>query len=112
MALTQAGFPLDKEIAYGMWEWGTRKGAFILRGDKTRRSWKLNGPIFLGSKGLPKALAFYTVKRQAMATDSHEPVGVYLGTTGGEIWASRDEGTAWTCLARHLPEVYSIEVAE
>lgn len=24
MALTQTGFPLDKKIAYGMWEWGTR----------------------------------------------------------------------------------------
>jgi len=27
---------------------GTRKGAFILRGDKTRRSWKLSEPMFLG----------------------------------------------------------------
>src|SRR5713226_3168901 len=27
---------------------GTRKGAFILRGEKSRRSWKLVGPIFLG----------------------------------------------------------------
>ena len=27
---------------------GTRKGAFILRGDKTRRNWKLSMPIFLG----------------------------------------------------------------
>ena len=27
---------------------GTRKGAFILRGDRTRRTWKLSGPIFLG----------------------------------------------------------------
>ena len=27
---------------------GTRKGAFILRGDRTRRTWKLSAPIFLG----------------------------------------------------------------
>ncbi len=27
---------------------GTRKGAFILRSDKTRRSWTLSNPIFLG----------------------------------------------------------------
>ncbi|MEW5988954.1 MAG: DinB family protein [Chloroflexota bacterium] len=24
LALTQAGFPLDKKTAYGMWEWGVR----------------------------------------------------------------------------------------
>ncbi len=24
MTLTQAGFPLDQKIAYGLWEWGTR----------------------------------------------------------------------------------------
>src|SRR5438093_12984035 len=28
---------------------GTRKGAFILRGEKTRRSWKLSAPILLGN---------------------------------------------------------------
>ncbi|MBI5197750.1 MAG: glycosyl hydrolase, partial [Nitrospirae bacterium] len=27
---------------------GTRKGAFILRSDAGRTSWKLTGPIFLG----------------------------------------------------------------
>src|SRR6266508_3123650 len=27
---------------------GTRKGAFILRGDRSRRTWKLSAPIFLG----------------------------------------------------------------
>ena len=27
---------------------GTRKGAFILRGDPTRRTWKLSAPMFLG----------------------------------------------------------------
>src|SRR5262249_28827549 len=28
---------------------GTRKGAFILRGEPSRRNWKLVGPIFLGN---------------------------------------------------------------
>jgi len=27
---------------------GTRKGAFILRGDPTRRTWKLSAPMVLG----------------------------------------------------------------
>src|SRR3989454_9727564 len=27
---------------------GTRKGAFIVRGDRSRRTWKLSEPMFLG----------------------------------------------------------------
>jgi len=60
-------------------------------------------------QGLPRRQAWWTVKRQAMSADAHEPVGLYFGTTGGEIWASRNEGKSWQCLARHLPEIYSIE---
>jgi len=60
-------------------------------------------------KGFPRANAWWTVKRQAMTADAHEPLGLYLGTTQGEIWASRNEGSTWTCIARHLPEIYSVE---
>jgi len=63
-------------------------------------------------KGLPKKDAWMTVKRQAMTSDSHEPVGLYFGTTNGEVWASTNEGKKWECLARNLPHVYAIEVAE
>jgi len=60
-------------------------------------------------KGFPRTNAWWTVKRQAMTADAHEPLGLYLGTTQGEIWASRNEGSTWTCIARHLPEIYSVE---
>jgi len=62
--------------------------------------------------GLPAQHAWLTVLRQGMAADERDPVGVYFGTTSGEVWASRDEGDSWQCLAQHLPDVYSIEVAE
>jgi len=61
--------------------------------------------------GLPER-AWFTVKRQAMTVDTGDPVGVYFGTTSGEIWASADEGTTWTCVAEHLPEIYSVEHAD
>ena len=51
-------------------------------------------------------------RRQAMAADTREPVGVYFGTTSGEVWGSRSEGERWTRLASHLPEIYAVEVAE
>lgn len=63
-------------------------------------------------KGFPRSNAWWTVKRQAMTADAREPVGLYFGTTSGEVWASRTGGASWTCLARHLPEIYSVEAAE
>jgi hypothetical protein len=64
------------------------------------------------NKDFPKSQAWWTVKRQAMSVDAHEPVGLYFGTTAGELWGSRTEGGSWTCLARHLPEIYSVEATE
>ena len=61
--------------------------------------------------GLPKSQAWFTVLRQAMTADAHEPVGVYFGTTCGEVWASTDEGAKWICLAHHLPQIYAVEAA-
>src|SRR5262245_39744492 len=60
--------------------------------------------------GLPER-AWYTVKRQAMTVDDVDPIGVYFGTTSGEIWASTDEGANWTCIVQHLPEIYAVEFA-
>ena len=62
--------------------------------------------------GLPAEQAWWTVKRQAMTGDAADPMGLYFGTTSGELWMSRDEGRRWACVARHLPEIYSVEVAE
>ena len=61
--------------------------------------------------GMPGEQAWWTVKRQAMCCDSHDPVGLYFGTTSGELWMSRDEGAHWECIARHLPEIYAVEAA-
>ena len=47
-----------------------------------------------------------------MTADTHESVGLYFGTTCGEIWASTNEGEKWSCIARHLPHVYAVEAVE
>ncbi len=62
--------------------------------------------------GLPASQAWWTVKRQAMSGDAHDPVGLYFGTTSGELWMSRDEGKRWTRIAQHLPEIYAVDAAE
>lgn len=62
--------------------------------------------------GMPKAQGWWTVKRQAMCGDACDPVGLYFGTSSGEVWMSRDEGKKWACIARHLPEIYAVETAQ
>ena len=47
-----------------------------------------------------------------IANTGAQPLGIYFGTTCGEVWASTNEGAAWTCIARHLPEIYAVEAAE
>jgi len=61
--------------------------------------------------GMPKSQGWWTVKRQAMCGDACDSVGLYFGTTSGELWASRNEGKKWTCIAKHLPEIYAVETA-
>ena len=52
------------------------------------------------------------MKRPAMTADVLDTVGLYFGTTSGELWMSDDEGGHWREIARHLPEIYAVESAE
>jgi len=61
--------------------------------------------------GLPEQQAWWTVKRQAMTADAHDPVGLYFGTSSGALWMSDDEGRQWRNIASHLPEIYAVETA-
>jgi hypothetical protein len=60
--------------------------------------------------GLPAENCYFTVLRQAMATDAADPAGVYFGTNSGSVFMSRDEGESWDEIARHLPTVLCVEV--
>lgn len=62
--------------------------------------------------GLPSQHAYFTVKRQAMTNDNSAPLGLYFGTSQGEVWASSDEGKSWQCLVQYLPEIYCLRVLE
>ena len=62
------------------------------------------------TNGLP-ASAHLVALREAMATDTLEDAGIYIGTSTGEIFYSRDNGGSWGLLADYLPRVLSIEAA-
>jgi hypothetical protein len=60
--------------------------------------------------GLP-AQGFNAVLRDAAAVDTADPVGVYFGTRGGEVYASADEGATFTEITAHLPDVLCVRAA-
>ncbi|MBI5767529.1 MAG: exo-alpha-sialidase [Verrucomicrobia bacterium] len=62
------------------------------------------------TKGLPQKDHFVGVLRDAMTADPLTPGGVYLGTTGGEIFFSRDDGAAWEKLPASLPRITTLKV--
>jgi photosystem II stability/assembly factor-like uncharacterized protein len=97
-------FPMDGTMVWPRTSPDGKPAAFVTRNGG--KSWQRL------ANGLPESQAWWTVKRQAMTADAHDPVGLYFGTTGGELWMSRDEGKRWTCLARNLPEIYAVETAE
>lgn len=62
------------------------------------------------TKGLPQKDCYVNVLRSALAVDSLDPCGLYLGTTGGQVYASADSGDTWIPIVRDLPAVLSVEV--
>ncbi len=62
------------------------------------------------TSGLPQHDCFVNVLRDAMAVDTLDDCGIYFGTTGGQVYASRDAGDSWSAIVRDLPPVLSVEV--
>ncbi len=60
-------------------------------------------------EGLPQRDAHIGVLREAMAVDRLDPVGVYFGTSTGQVYGSADEGVTWMKLADNLPPIWSVE---
>jgi hypothetical protein len=96
-------FPMDGTQVWPRTAPGGKPAAYVTR--NAGKTWQRQ------DNGLPPEQAWFTVFRQAMTADARDPVGVYFGTTTGEIWASTNEGEKWSCVARHLPHVYAVEAA-
>jgi len=64
-------------------------------------------------QGLPQGNALLTVLRQAFCDDGRtgSDLGLYFGSTSGEVFGSIDGGANWASLARHLPPVLSVRCA-
>ena len=47
--------------------------------------------------------------REGMATDSLDPCGIYVGTSTGQVFYSRDSGDSWELLVDYLPPISSVD---
>jgi photosystem II stability/assembly factor-like uncharacterized protein len=73
----------------------------VHRSDDAGASWRRL------TDGLP-AHEYNAVLRDAACVDAGDPVGVYVGTRGGEVYASADEGETFSTVAGHLPDVLCV----
>ncbi len=97
-------FPMDGTTVWPRTSPEGRPAAYVTR--NAGRTWQRL------DQGLPEGQAWWTLKRQAMTVDAQATPALYLGTTSGELWIGHDEGARWSNIARHLPEIYAVEVAE
>ena len=96
-------FPMDGTTVWPRTSPGGKPAVYVTR--DAGQSWERQ------DQGFPRDQAWFTVKRQAFCADRETPLGLYLGTTGGELWMSEDEGAGWRGIAAHLPEIYSVVAA-
>jgi hypothetical protein len=75
----------------------------VWRTNDSGDSWQRHGD------GLPQENAFVGVFREAMAVDRLDPVGVFFGTSTGQLYGSVDEGESWSVVAGNLPPIWGVE---
>jgi photosystem II stability/assembly factor-like uncharacterized protein len=69
-------------------------------------SWSARGD------GLPADHAYLTILRQAFDRRGEgDGLELYFCATSGDVFGSADAGASWSCVARHLPPVYSVRTA-
>jgi hypothetical protein len=62
-------------------------------------------------RGLPQKAAYETVLRDALATDTLDPTGIYFGTRSGQLFGSRDEGKSWERIVEGFPSIVCVRAA-
>jgi hypothetical protein len=57
--------------------------------------------------GLPSH-AYFCVLREGMTSDKEDPCGVYVGTTTGQLFYSRNQAKTWSKITDTLPPILSV----
>jgi hypothetical protein len=93
-------FPLEREMRVGP------EGK--VRVYRTRNKGGRWEPL---TKGLAQKNAYETVLRDAMASDTFDPAGIYFGTRTGKVFGSANEGGAWQLIVEGLPPITCVRAA-
>ena len=75
----------------------------VYRTEDAGRSWQAL------SRGLPQSHCFVTVLRDGLDSDGLDPLGVYFGTSSGQVYASNNRGEDWQLLPAVLPPILCIQ---
>jgi photosystem II stability/assembly factor-like uncharacterized protein len=103
--------PADADVAYVIPEESSHMRTTVagrLRVYRTRDAGATWEPL---TDGLPQQHVYVTVLREALGNDDRAPVGLYLGTSSGHLFASRDAGSSWQLVAGYLPRILSVTAA-
>ena len=60
------------------------------------------------TQGLPQKNVFVTVLRDGLSGDGLDPLGLYLGTSSGHLFASANAGEQWQLIAGYLPGILCV----
>ena len=60
------------------------------------------------SQGLPQENFHQAVYRHALGQDGGDPLGLYMGSSGGELYGSTDAGDTWTLMREHLAPITAV----
>jgi photosystem II stability/assembly factor-like uncharacterized protein len=114
---TQFGFPMaahprDPNTVWTIPMTEPDQGRFMVDGHAAVYGTHDGGETWAkATDGLPHDNAYISVLREAMAVDRLDPVGVYFGTSTGQLYGSRDEGRTWRLIADNLPAIWSVDAA-
>jgi len=112
---SQFGFPMTAHPRDPMTVWtiplnGDDSGRYMP--DGSAAVWRTHdggGTWVRSGEGLPQQNAYLGVLREAMTVDALDPVGVYFGTSTGQLYGSSDEGRRFGLIADNLPAIWSVE---
>lgn len=102
------GDPNDADTLYVVPEQSSQLRAVVDARLRVYRSHDAGKTWVACQRGLPQDNVYVTILREGLEADGLDPPGLYLGTTSGHFFASRDGGTSWELLAGYLPGILSV----
>lgn len=100
--------PLDPDTVYCVPEESSQFRATVDGKLRVYRSRDAGQSWTALTNGLPQENAFVTILRDGLEADSLDPLGLYLGTSSGHLFASHDRGEHWSLIAGFLPGILCI----